>query len=274
MFDYRCVNVASGNSTISKQSLPIKFISTNNIFFLQGFDSIQLPRWLVLGQQHLKENREAVLPRNLLFPYWIDSHRHTLFPSTPDSHSQNQAEVTLEMEPFFLLPVLQQSRRLSVEVIFSQTAVSQLYEHVRALRARNHTHIVLGNGAIPLVLTITQEWQWCALWNNLALPGQFSPGFKATNLQEFWLLTTVTTCLCGWAGFVLYICIATNLFCTAVFLFGLWGPCSQPQSHHPPSQSAHFHTTFPKWPRPNIAMQWKSPSWTVLFLQTKEELLR
>lgn len=163
MSDYRCVNVASGNSTISKQSLPIKFISTNNIFFLQGFDSIQLPRWLVLGQQHLKENREAVLPRNLLFPYWIDSHRHTLFPSTPDSHSQKQAEVTLEMEPFFLLPVLQQSRRLSVEVILSQTAVSQLYEYVRALRARNHTHVVLGNGAIPLVLTITQEWQWCAL---------------------------------------------------------------------------------------------------------------
>lgn len=134
MFDYRCVNVASGNSTISKQSSPIKFISTNNIFFLQGFDSIQLPRWLVLGQQHLKENREAVLPRNLLFPYWIDSHRHTLFPSTPDNHSQNQAQVTLEMEHFFSAPCAAAVQRLSVEVTFSQTALSLL------LWARQSSH--------------------------------------------------------------------------------------------------------------------------------------
>lgn len=40
---------------------------------------------------------------------------------------------------------------------------------------------------------------------DLALSGQLSPGFEVTNLQEFCRLTTVISCLYGWAGFVLYL---------------------------------------------------------------------
>lgn len=77
-----------------QQNSPINFISPNNIFFLQGFDSIQLPSCLVLGQQYLKDNRKAVLQTNLLLPYWITltlidtNYFHPL----QTVHSQNQAQ--------------------------------------------------------------------------------------------------------------------------------------------------------------------------------------
>lgn len=62
--DYRCDNVSLA---IVPQISPINFISPDDIFFLQGFDSIQLPSCFVLGQQYLKDNKNAVLQTNCYF---------------------------------------------------------------------------------------------------------------------------------------------------------------------------------------------------------------
>lgn len=138
-------------------------------------------------------------------------------------------------------------------------------------------HTLYGNEAVPLVITVIMKRtvtmcsvKWLGTpWRAFSrLLSHKSSGVLAANRS--------TSCLCIWVGFVLYICSATNIFCTATFLFRLQsrGPSSQSHSYCPP-QSKHFYTTFPKCPRPSMAMQRKSSSWTALFLQrNKEELLR
>lgn len=120
---------------------------------------------------------------------YFNSNWGQLFPSTPDNHPQNQTQGTQKMKDVSVSFVLLPNSTI--------TAGPVLQEHLRALTEGALQSF--GNGALPLVILMKEMVMVCL---DLALSGQLSPGFEVTNPREFWLLTTVTSSLCGWAGFV------------------------------------------------------------------------
>lgn len=110
-------------------------------------------------------------------------------------------------------------------------------------------HTVFGNGAIPLVITMIMKGMvmMCFMkW--LSTPWMVFSRLWSHKSSGVLTVKGVSSCLYGWVGFVLYICIATNLFCTAMFLFRLWGrgPSSQPQSYWPSSTKRTLVHYLPK----------------------------
>lgn len=147
-----------------------------------------------------------------------------------------------------------------------------LHEHLRALIASNYAH---------------RFWEWSYSISGYHEKERNGNGvlyemilrivfFRLWSHKSSGILTVKKLSAACVVGLGLFCTSVLQQICTATFLFGLWGKgqSSEPQSLNPLSQSVHFCITFPKWPRPSIAIQWKSSNWTVLFLQTNRELLR
>lgn len=82
-------------------------------FFFKALIAYSFPVALYWAKSTWKTT-EMLYSKQMLLLDYFDSHWQKLFPSTPHSHSQNQAQVTPKMEHFFLLFVLQQSRMMSL----------------------------------------------------------------------------------------------------------------------------------------------------------------
>lgn len=144
---------------------------------------------------------------------YFNSNWCQLFPSTPDSHPQIQTPGTWKMEHFCFAPcaaAVQKDASVSYVLLPNSTITAGPCFRSTSEFTEGAMHS-FGDGAAPLV--ILMKWMVMVCFD-LALSGQLSPGFEVTDLQEFWLLTKGTSCLCSWAGFAPYLhCNKSLLYC-------------------------------------------------------------